>query len=194
MADDREQTYRIGEVAARTMLSRDTLRYYERLGLLDRQPRTGGGFRLYGEATLDRLRFIKRAQAVGFTLEEIRELVSFDGRGLKRCGRVRDLVATKLAELDAQLSELRAFRRSLVGSLQKCSVALAGQRDVECPVVETGVVPVPHPVLWTQVNATPPGVARAPRGPRSACDTRASRAARSCCTAPRTRSLRRVPP
>ena len=53
---------------------------------------------------------------------------------------------------------------------------------------------VPHPVLWTQVNATPPGVARAPRGPRSACDTRASRAARSCCTAPRTRSLRRVPP
>ena len=53
---------------------------------------------------------------------------------------------------------------------------------------------VPHPVLWTQVNATPPGVARAPRGPRSVCDTRASRAARSCCTAPRTRSLRRVPP
>ena len=53
---------------------------------------------------------------------------------------------------------------------------------------------VPHPVLWTQVNATPPGVARAPRGPRSACDTRASRAAKSCCTAPRTRSLRRVPP
>lgn len=141
MDDDREQTYRIGEVAARTMLSRDTLRYYERLGLLDRQPRTSGGFRLYGEATLDRLRFIKRAQAVGFTLEEIRELVSFDGRGLERCGRVRDLVATKLAELDAQLSELRAFRRSLVDSLQKCSAALAGQRDVECPVVETGVVP-----------------------------------------------------
>ena len=56
------------------------------------------------------------------------------------------------------------------------------------------LIDVPHPVLWTQVNATPPGVARAPRGPRSACDTRASRAARSCCTAPRTRSLRRVPP
>ena len=57
-----------------------------------------------------------------------------------------------------------------------------------------GTESVPHPVLWTQVNATPPGVARAPRGPRSACGTRASRAARSCCTAPRTRSLRRVPP
>ena len=57
-----------------------------------------------------------------------------------------------------------------------------------------GARAVPHPVLWTQVNATPPGVARAPRGPRSACGTRASRAARSCCTAPRTRSLRRVPP
>ena len=67
MPADVEPTYRIGEVTAQTTLSRDTLRYYERLGLLDHPPRTSGGFRMYDEATLERLRFIKRAQAGGFS-------------------------------------------------------------------------------------------------------------------------------
>ena len=133
-----EQTYRIGEVAAQTALSRDTLRYYERRGLLEHPTRTNGGFRVYGKETLERLRFIKRAQAVGFNLEEIRQLVTFDGHGLEQCSRVRNLVATKLVELDERLSELRAFRRSLVGSLRECDAALLGQRDAECPVVEMG--------------------------------------------------------
>ncbi len=132
------RTYWIGELAADTALSRDTLRYYERLGLLDHPRRTSGGFRIYSEATLDRLQFIKRAQAVGFTLDEIRELVTFDGRGLHRCRRVRDLIATKLDELDERFSELRAFRRSLVGSLRDCDAALSGQLEAECPVVEHG--------------------------------------------------------
>ena len=136
MVNDTAPTYRIGEVAARTALSRDTLRYYERRGLLPRQPRTSGGFRVYDEATLERLRFITRAQAVGFSLEDIRQLVSFDGQGLERCGRVRHLIATKLAELDERLSELRAFRRSLVGSLRACDAVLAGDGDPECPVVD----------------------------------------------------------
>ncbi len=138
MRADTARTYRIGELASQTALSRDTLRYYERLGLVDRPPRTSGGFRIYDEATLGRLRFIKRAQAVGFTLEEIRELVTFDGRGSARCRRVRDLVATKLTELDERLSELRAFRRSLVGSLRGCDAALSSSPDAACPVVEQG--------------------------------------------------------
>ena len=138
MPNDVEQTYRIGEVAARSALSRDTLRYYERRGLLEHPPRTSGGFRVYGTVILERLRFIKRAQSVGLSLDEIRQLVTFDGHGLERCSRVRNLVATKLAELDERLSELRAFRRSLVGSLRECDAVLAGQRDAECPVVELG--------------------------------------------------------
>ena len=80
----------------------------------------------------------------------------------------------------------RTMRKGFDGSSARSTFLLA--QPLGCLLL------VPHPVLWTQVNATPPGVARAPRGPRSACDTRASRAARSCCTAPRTRSLRRVPP
>ena len=76
MQADIERTYRIGEVAAHTALSRDTLRYYERLGLLDHPSRTSGGFRVYGEATLDRLQFIKRAQAVGFGRASMRRTSS----------------------------------------------------------------------------------------------------------------------
>ena len=88
-------------------------------------------------------------------------------------------------------------RRPKRGSYSCTDPWLAGSaatRHTHRMALEAAGHSVPHPVLWTQVNATPPGVARAPRGPRSACDTRASRAARSCCTAPRTRSLRRVPP
>jgi len=135
MADD--TMFSIGELAARTGVSRDTLRYYERLGLLPRAPRTSGGFRLYSPETVDRLRFIQRAQSMGFTLEEIRELVTFDGQGgIKRCQRVRDLLATKLQELDARLSELRAFRRTLRESLELCDRSLAQHANGECPVVE----------------------------------------------------------
>ena len=131
-------TYRIGEVAAQTGLSRDALRYYERLGLLDHPPRTSGGFRRYAEATLERLRFIKRAQAVGCSLEEIRELVTFDGRGSARCRRVRDLIQARLAELNERLSELRSFRHALLSSLHACDAALSREVDAECPVVEQG--------------------------------------------------------
>ncbi len=127
----------IGELAARTGLSPDTLRYYERLGLLPRAPRTSGGFRLYSGETVERLRFIQRAQSVGLTLDEIHDLVTFDGQGgIKRCQRVRDLVAIKLQDLEAKLAELRAFRRTLRESLELCDRTLAQHANGECPVVE----------------------------------------------------------
>ena len=141
MTDGPTPTYRIGEVAARTALSRDTLRYYERLGLLDRPLRTSGGFRVYDESMLERVQFIKRAQAVGCSLDDIRQLVSFDGRAGGQCRRVRDLVAQKLAEVDDRLRELRVFRRSLVGTLDECDAVLAQQPDAECPVVVPGASP-----------------------------------------------------
>ncbi len=136
MGSDGQHAFRIGELAAHTRLTPDTLRYYERLGLLPHPPRTRGGFRLYSAATLDQVRFIRRAQTMGLTLDEIHELVTFDGRGLKRCRRVRDLVEAKLGELDARMAELRAFRRTLRHSLRECEETLSGQADAECPVVE----------------------------------------------------------
>ena len=76
-----DRTCRIGELAAQSGLTPDALRYYERLGLLPAPARSQGGFRLYPITTLDRLNFIKRAQLLGFHLEEIRQRVSFNGRG-----------------------------------------------------------------------------------------------------------------
>lgn len=144
--DDSEShvTYQIGELAARSGITPDALRYYERLGLLQAPRRTRGGFRVYPVETLDRLRFIKQAQTIGLTLHEIGELVGYqDQGGLKRCRQVRDLLRAKLVDLQAKLTELEEFRDTLSGYLEKCEQTLGrgetanrrGQPD--CPVIET---------------------------------------------------------
>lgn len=135
--------YQIGELAARSGLTTDTLRYYERLGLLPAPARTSGGFRVYPSQTLDRLRFIKQAQTLGLTLQEVGHLVAYqDQGGLKRCRQVRDLLRTKLAELQKRLAELEEFRDTLSRYLQECEGTLNADRpsqraEPECPVIET---------------------------------------------------------
>jgi DNA-binding transcriptional MerR regulator len=130
-------TYQIGELAARSGLTPDTLRYYERLGLLPSPQRTPGGFRVYSPAALDRLRFIKQAQTLGLSLQEIRTLVSYADRGgVKRCQRVHDLLQHKIADLDAKMAELHEFRRTLQSYFEECEHTLAkGDREA-CPVIE----------------------------------------------------------
>lgn len=135
--------FQIGELARHSGLTPDTLRYYERVGLLPTPGRTGGGFRVYPPHTLERLRFIKQAQTLGLTLQEIRDLVAYqDQGGLRRCRRVRDLLRTKLTELQTRLSELEAFRDTLSGYLEECEHTLGDERgpqrvEPECPVIET---------------------------------------------------------
>lgn len=129
--------YRIGELAARGGVTPDALRYYERLGLLPAPQRSAGGYRLYGGGALDRVRFIKQAQALGLSLREVRDLVDWADRGgLKRCERVRDLLRRKLADLDARLAELQAFRRTLAEQLERCERTLATSPAAECPVID----------------------------------------------------------
>jgi DNA-binding transcriptional MerR regulator len=124
-------------LAAASGLTRDALRYYERQGLLPRAHRTAGGFREYDGAAIDRIRFIKQAQAHGLTLREIRDLVSHQSdAGRTRCRHVRDLLARKLTQLETRRQELDAFCRTLGEYLQMCDQALEGRSQVECPVVE----------------------------------------------------------
>ena len=131
-------TYQIGEPAVRSGLTPDALRYYERLGLLPPPQRSAGGFRLYEEAALDRLRVIKQAQSLGLTLEEIHTLVNYRGQGgAKRCERVRNLLRAKLADLEKKLGELQEFRRTLKRSLDECDRRLAESDGAECPVIES---------------------------------------------------------
>src|SRR6266446_2731408 len=141
---DPNATYQIGELAARSGITPDALRYYERLGLLQSPQRTRGGFRVYPVETLDRLRFIKQAQTVGLTLHEIRELVGYqDQGGLKRCRQVRDLLRAKLVNLQAKLTALEEFRETLSGYLGKCEQTLGSgetatrRAELDCPVIET---------------------------------------------------------
>jgi DNA-binding transcriptional MerR regulator len=130
-------TFTIGELAVRAGVTPDALRYYEKLGLLARAPRTAGGFRVYTADALGRLRFIKQAQRQGLTLAEIRQLFLVDRRGGRdQCRDVRALLEHKLADLDARLRELRQFRRTLSTYLKRCDRTLAETPDATCPVVE----------------------------------------------------------
>lgn len=127
--------YRISQVAQRAGVTPDAIRYYERLGVLPRPPRTTGGLRTYGEDVLPRVRFIQQAQALGLTLKDVKELVTNEGRaGQQRCRRVRDLLTTRLADVDARIREMQAFRRTLRSHLSGCERALEQDRPL-CPVM-----------------------------------------------------------
>ena len=125
---------RIGEVAKRAGVSIDTLRYYERLRLLPRPKRTSGGFRLFADQDIERVQFIKQAQELGFSLDEIKGLLATGGA--EECRKVRDLLQRKLSELDERLKAMKAFRRVLARHLSACEAELKDQRaDACCPVL-----------------------------------------------------------
>jgi DNA-binding transcriptional MerR regulator len=112
------RSLRIGEVAEATGVSVEALRFYERRGLLGRPARTASGYRAYDEGVIERLAFIKRAQSIGFSLDEIAEILEMRGRGQAPCLEVRDAARRKLAELDARLRELRRYRNELARTLE----------------------------------------------------------------------------
>ncbi len=125
----------IGDVAARAGVSVDTIRYYERRRLLVRAPRTGGGFRLFTPDTVERIHFIKQAQEIGFSLDEIRDLLT-NGGGAAECQRVHDLLQLKLTELDERMKKMKDFRHTLTHHLSACERELKQRGDAAaCPVV-----------------------------------------------------------
>jgi DNA-binding transcriptional MerR regulator len=126
---------RIGELASLAGVSRDTIRYYERCKLLPRACRTQGGYRIYTEQDIEHLHFIKQAQAIGLSLDEIRNLLPTSDAGLAECRQVRDLLSSKLRELDARIGEMRTFRRKLASYLAECEGALARKDQDRCPVL-----------------------------------------------------------
>src|ERR1700752_3066663 len=115
-----EGQLQIGKVAARAGVSVDTVRYYERRRLLERAYRSSGGFRLFPEETVARIRFIKQAQDIGVSLDDIKELLVSAGGGAAQCRRVRDLLRKKLSELDDKVKAMGRFRRHLSNHLSAC--------------------------------------------------------------------------
>lgn len=132
------RTYRIGEIAQRTGVSVETLRYYEKRRLLQAPPRTDGGFRLYPDEVMRQVKFIKQAQSLGLTLNDVRQLSAGRERPahVASCREVRDLLGHRIEDIDARIKELRAFRRTLHQHLVACERALAGAGDPECPTID----------------------------------------------------------
>ena len=125
---------RIGEVATRSGVSIDTLRFYERRELLPTAPRTASGYRMFSPETVHRVLFIKQAQELGFTLDEISTLLTT--KGISDCLKVHDLLDAKLTELDARMRSMHEFRQKLKHYVAECEKELRKHPDsAECPVV-----------------------------------------------------------
>lgn len=130
---------RIGQVARQTGLSIDTIRFYEKQGLLRRSPRTEGGFRQFGSGDLETLSFIRNAQELGFSLTEIRELLILRAEHVPACSHVKDLLDQKLKAVEHKIQELQRLERTLRTALRKCRRELkpGGSGHGECcPVLE----------------------------------------------------------
>ena len=132
----------IGEVSRRTGCNIETIRYYERIGLLPAPRRSGGRYRLYGAAEdVGRLAFVRRARELGFTLDEVRALLALAAGGGDACSGVRGLAAAHLADVRKRIADLRAMERTLVAAVRRCD---AGEAP-ECPLIgalSSGAAPV----------------------------------------------------
>lgn len=129
----------IGDVARRTELTVDAIRFYEKRRLLPKAMRTAGHFRLYTAEDIERIRFIRRMQALGFSLDEIRELGNLRARSVDACESVGKLLTAKLAEVRTKMHELERLESELAADLQKCNAELKHRRQhapAACPLLE----------------------------------------------------------
>jgi DNA-binding transcriptional MerR regulator len=132
-------TAKVGQVAQETGLSIDTIRFYEKQGLLKQSARTEGGFRLFGPSEIEALKFVRKAQELGFSLNEIRELLILRADHVPACSHVEELLKHKLAGVEQKIEELRQLEHSLKAALRKCKRSLKttvpGHEDC-CPLLE----------------------------------------------------------
>lgn len=123
--------YQIGGVTKLLGISADTLRYYEKINLLTPIARSASGVRIYNERDLSKLRFIKRAQRIGFSLNEISKLLIFRGSPQQAKPEIRSLAGSKLVEIETHLQELQVLRNEL-----KLLVNLCRDNSEGCPIID----------------------------------------------------------
>ena len=128
------ETLTIGKLAERCGVHLETIRYYEREGLMLPPPRKSSGHRAYPPAAVRRLRFIKRAQELGFSLSEIRELLALRLDPDQLCTEVIQQIETKTQEVEAKISHLKVIRRALVKLKASCDGRC---HRSECPILES---------------------------------------------------------
>ena len=120
------------ELARRTGCNLETIRYYEKIGMMTDPPRTASGYRVYDESHVSRLRFILRARKLGFTIEEIRGLLALVDGGTQTCAEVKQRTERHLADVRAKIADLRRIERVLAATAAKCT----GNEVPDCPVLD----------------------------------------------------------
>jgi len=134
------QGIQIGKVAEQTGLSIDTIRFYQKIGLVKQPARTEGGFRLFTDSEIRHLLFIKKAQELGFSLTEIKQLSILNQKHDHACSQVRDLLKGKLRDVREKVTQLLRLEAELNKALRKCNRDLRSNQgpshDECCPVLE----------------------------------------------------------
>lgn len=120
------------ELAKQTGCNLETIRYYEKTGMMPNPPRTAAGYRIYGPAHVSRLRFILRARELGFSIDEIRGLLGLMDRGTQTCAEVKTRTEMHLADVRAKIRDLKRIKRILAETASHCS----GDAVPECPVLD----------------------------------------------------------
>jgi len=133
MADARKAGFHnIGEAAKATGVSSKMIRDYEKLGLIPAADRSFAGYRLYADADLHRLRFIRRARTLGFSMKQVAELMALWNDRQRPSAKVKELAMTHAADLDAKIAELQAMQRTLRALAGSCH----GDARSECPILD----------------------------------------------------------
>lgn len=127
------QTMTIGRVAEQAGVNVETIRFYERKGLVETPKRSNSGYRQYQQDTVRRIRFIKRAKDLGFTLKEVGELLSLRAEPGASCADVKIRAGTKIADIDERIRELTKMKNALVTLARVCN---ANGPVTECPILE----------------------------------------------------------
>lgn len=126
--------YRVTELARKCEVNKETIRYYEKIGLLAEPLRTSSGYRIYSEETVLRLKFIKRIQELGFSLEEIKKLLGVVDNDEDRCKDMYLFVASKIHEIRKKISDLKKME-NMLAELKDCCPDEKSLYD--CPIIET---------------------------------------------------------
>ena len=131
--------FSIGKVATAAGVSVPSVRYYERLALLPPARRTESGYRIYAEDTVERLRFIRQAQALGFRLDEIKEIMRLRFAGQSPCDCVQKMLGQKLREVEREMTRLQKFRRVLRKTLVRANQLprLPHKASTLCPIIQS---------------------------------------------------------
>ena len=122
----------IGRLAKQARVNRETVRYYERRRLLQRPSRSAAGYRVFSDDAVRRLRFIRHAKMLGFSLEEIKDLLALRIHSIDTCERVRERTQTKIADIEGKIETLQRMKDSLSELITACS---RRRKTDECPIL-----------------------------------------------------------